>query len=212
MAAPRTTPQVDAYDIAYLAGGADRVIDTAIVALVLVGRVKVRSAGELETVEVTRRHPVEAAVLDAVGPSGHRSVETIHWRLADDPRLLDLGRQLQSNGLVTRFGARGAMRREQAKVVRLTGEGRQTLADARELRSAIDDAWRVAFDGRAAMQNAELRAAIFEPPRSERKEGDRNARTALDRPLPTDASIAAQRQRNTFIRYGTDLSAGPGPL
>ena len=29
-----------------------------------------------------------AAVLDAVGPTGHRSVDTICWRVADDARLL----------------------------------------------------------------------------------------------------------------------------
>jgi hypothetical protein len=199
MAVSRTTRQVDAYEVAFLAGGADRVIDTAIVALVLAGRLRVHSAGELEVVEVAGRHPIEAAVHDAVGPSGHRAVDTIHWRLADDHRLLDLGRRLQNYGLVTRFGARGVKRWKPSEVVRLTGEGRRTLADAREQRSEMDDAWRVAFDGRAAMQDARLRTDIFEPPRREREEGERKA--TLERPLPSDASIAAQRQRNSFIRF-----------
>jgi hypothetical protein len=199
MAASRTTRIVDAYEVAYLAGGADRVIDTAIVALVLADRVRVRSAGELAAVDVTRRHPVEAAVLDAVGPSGHRSVDTIHWRLADDPRLLDFGRQLQSNGLVTRLGVRGAMRRGQANVVRLTAEGRRTLSQAREQGSVTDDVWRVAFDGRAAMQDAGLRGVIFEPPRRERVENERDARAALDRQPGSDASIA--KRWNSLIGY-----------
>ena len=40
------------------------------------GRLRVRSPGELTVVSLTRRHPVQAAVLDAFGPAGHRSVET----------------------------------------------------------------------------------------------------------------------------------------
>ena len=199
MAESGTTPQVDAYEVAYLAGGAPRVIDTAIVALVLAGRVRVHSAGELETVVLTRRHPVEAAVLDAVGPSGHRSVDTIHWRLVDDPRLLDLSRRLQTNGLVTRLGVRAAMGLEHAKVVRLTSEGRRTLALAREQRSVLDDIRRVAFDGRAAMQDTRLRAAIFEPPRIDRSESDRAARADLDRHPASDAGIA--KRRGSLLGY-----------
>lgn len=178
----------DVYEAAFLARGAHRVIDTAIVALVLAGRLTVNSAGDLAAVDPTRRHPVDAAVLDAFGPSRHRSVETVHVRLVEDPRILGVGRQLRSDGLLTRFGAGGARRGELPGVVRLTGEGRRALADAREQRSEVDDAWRVAFDGRAAMRDASLRAAIFEPPGRERA-------------LPSDRSIAAQRQRNSVIRY-----------
>ena len=58
-----------------------RVVDTALVALVESGRVRVHAPGELAAVDPDRRHPVEAAVLDAVGTLGHRSVDTIRWRL-----------------------------------------------------------------------------------------------------------------------------------
>ena len=75
-------------------------VDTALVALVRTGRVRVHPPGQLATVDLARRHPVEAAVLDAVGPIGHRSVDTIRWRLADDDRLLDVGRRLQREGLL----------------------------------------------------------------------------------------------------------------
>ena len=61
---------LDVYDIAYLAGGPARVVDTALVALVQTGRVRVHSPGRLATVDLARRHPVEAAVLDAIGPAG----------------------------------------------------------------------------------------------------------------------------------------------
>src|SRR5918997_478829 len=74
---------LDLYDAAFLAGGPARVVDTALVALVRAGKLRIHSPGQLATADLTRRHPVEAAVLDAVGPTGHRSVDTIRWRLAD---------------------------------------------------------------------------------------------------------------------------------
>ena len=74
-------------------------MDTALVALVQTGRVRVHCPGQLATVDLTRRHPVEAAVLDAIGPAGHRSIDTIRWRVAGDERLLDVGHRLQEAGL-----------------------------------------------------------------------------------------------------------------
>ena len=97
----RTAPQPDLYQAAYLAGGRDRVVDTALVVLVSAERVPLTAPGELATVDLTRRHPVEAAVLDAIGPAGHRSVETLRWRLAADQRLDDLVGGLRDDGLVT---------------------------------------------------------------------------------------------------------------
>ncbi|MEX5720016.1 TIGR04222 domain-containing membrane protein, partial [Geodermatophilus maliterrae] len=91
MTASRTPADLDVYEVAFLAGGATRSVETAVVALVESGRVRVRSPGELTVVSPARQHPVEAAVLDALGPRGHRSVETACWRAADDPRLLELG-------------------------------------------------------------------------------------------------------------------------
>jgi len=82
-----TTPGLDVYDIAYLAAGPDRVVDTALVALVETGRVRVQPPGQLAVAELARRHPVEAAVLDAVGTRGHRSVDVVRWRLLSGGRL-----------------------------------------------------------------------------------------------------------------------------
>ena len=96
-----TTPQLDLYQAAYLAGGPDRVVDTALVVLVSRGQVRVSAPGELATVDLTRRHPVEAAVLDAIGPAGFRSVETIRWRLSTDQRIEGLPRGLRDEGLLT---------------------------------------------------------------------------------------------------------------
>src|SRR5215218_6890299 len=100
-----TAPDLDVYDIAFLAGGPNRTVETAIVALVLGGRLRVHSPGRLAAVDLSRRHPVEAAVLDACPPIGHRSVDTICWRLVDDDRLLDIGHRLHKAGLLGRMGA-----------------------------------------------------------------------------------------------------------
>ncbi|MCW2633948.1 MAG: hypothetical protein JWQ99_315 [Blastococcus sp.] len=90
--APR---ELDIYDIAFLAGGPARVVDTAVVALLRTRRLRLQSPGHLVTADLSRRHPVEAAVLDAVGPTGHRSVDTIRRRVLDDERLLEVERRLQ---------------------------------------------------------------------------------------------------------------------
>ena len=58
----------DLYGIAYLAGGPRRVVEAAVVALVEDGRLGVTGAtAELHVLDPRRRHPVEAAVLDATG-------------------------------------------------------------------------------------------------------------------------------------------------
>ena len=68
---------LDIYDVAFVAGGRERVVDTAVLVLVRSGRVRVHAPGQLATVDATRRNPVEAAVLDAMGVTGHRSIDTI---------------------------------------------------------------------------------------------------------------------------------------
>jgi hypothetical protein len=155
---------LDVYEVAFLAGGVQRVVDTALVALVESGRVRVHAPGQLAGVRLERRHPVEAAVLDAVGTRGHRSVDTIRWRLTGDDRLTGLGRSLASSGLLRR-----TLRGRQAWAP--TRAGRETLrrlaaqppADpAHDGGSAV----LVALRGRAAMPDPALRAAVFERPAS----------------------------------------------
>ena len=99
-----TAPDLDVYDIAFLAGGLPRTVDTAVVALVLDGRLRVHSPGRLASVNPSRRHPVEGAILDACPPIGHRSVDALYWRLADDDRLLDIGRRLRKAHLLGILG------------------------------------------------------------------------------------------------------------
>jgi hypothetical protein len=157
-----THPALDVYDVAFLAGGTDRVVDTAVVALVRSGRLRVHSPGQVATADPSCRHPVEAAVVHAVGPVGHQSVDTIRWRLVGDDRLLDVGRRLHHAGLLGRLGALGARSGARRGLVP-TRAGRRTLHEHAE-RSSGDETMRVALGGREAMVDAGLRAAVFEPP------------------------------------------------
>jgi hypothetical protein len=162
-----TAPRLDVYEIAYLAGGPERVVDTAVVALVESGRVGVPSPGQLVVVDPARRHAVEGAVLDAIGTRGHRSLDLVLWRLVGDDRLRDVGRRLVAEGLA---GRRRTLRRSQA------GPPIRTAAGRRLLRALVADppifsvhdggsAVQVALHGRQGMQDERLRASIFDAPR-----------------------------------------------
>jgi hypothetical protein len=177
-------PRLDVYDIAYLAGGVPRLVDTALVAMVETGRVHVHSLGQLVVAEPTRRHPVEAAVLDAVGTRGHRSVDTIQWRLADDDRVHAVGRRLAAEGLVHRWSR--VLRRGERPPL-LTTAGRRALRDVRAappVDRAADggSAIVVALHGHAGMADALLRASIFEalPPKPSAKVRAARLRQRLD--------------------------------
>ena len=195
-----TEPRVpaDLYAIAFLAGGVQRVVDTALVALVESGRVRVHAPGELAGVEPARRHPVEAAVLDAVGTGRHRSVDTIRWRLTRDERLAGLGPSLAADGLVRRriLGGRRAWcpTRAGRKVLR-------ELAEQPPLYRALDggSAVQVALAGREAMPDAGLRAAIFEPPARPKATGSEvGRRVRAMRRRSDDPAISAYRTRTAL--------------
>jgi hypothetical protein len=190
--------ELDLYGIAFLAGGADRVVDTALVALVESGRIRVHAPGELAVEEQTRRHPVEAAVMDAVGTHGHRSIDTVRWRLADDARLADVGRSLAAAGLLKRRSALG--RRSTSAEWTTTSSGREALKRVTEqppATPALDggSALQVALHGRETMPDAELRASIFEHPLPAAEPGESAADTRRHRREAADGnpSLAAYR-------------------
>jgi hypothetical protein len=190
-------PDLDLYDVAFLAGGLHRVVDTAIVALVESGRVRVHAPGEVAVVDPARRHPVEAAVVDAVGTRGHRSTDTVRWRLADDARLSDLGRSLADAGLLKRRA--GLVRRFKPAEWTTTPPGREALRRLTERPPATPgldggSAIRVALLGRDAMPDAALRASIFEHPL----------------PQPDPGAWADTRRRLGEERYRDPAAVFPG--
>jgi hypothetical protein len=170
--------QLDVYDIAYLAGGPERVVDTAVVALVESGRVRVHTPGELAAAEPGRSHPVEGAVMDAVGTRGHRSVDIIRWRTAGDERLAELGWSLAVAGLLRR--RLFARTKRNGPVWWTTPSGRQALLRARQqppTDAALHggSAVQVALHGREALPE-DLRTAIFVRPRPPAVPGGRRRR------------------------------------
>jgi hypothetical protein len=196
--------ELDVYDVAYVAGGADRVVDTVVVALVRSGRVRVHSPGQLATVDPTRRHPVEAAVLDAMGTTGHRSMDTIRWRLTGDDRLDDVGRTLHKAGLLGRTAAVGTLVHGQHRALAPTRAGRRLLAAAAQTPGPDPEVVRVALGGRAAMQDAQLRASIFEPPPLP-EVGGREVRRQQGLVNDADPSRAAYLGGNALGGAGTFL-------
>jgi hypothetical protein len=191
-----TTPELDIYDIAFLAGGQNRAVEAAVVALVRDGRLRVHSPGLLATADLSRRHPVEAAVLDAVGPAGHRSVDTICWRLVEDDRLLDIGQRLHKAGLLGRLGVPVSVLHHDRRTLAPTRAGHRILLELGDHPALGDpEAVRVALGGRGAMTDAKLRAAIFERPATTLGvPGPRRSRHDIDH---SDPKLAAFRARAT---------------
>jgi hypothetical protein len=160
----------DVYDIAFLAGGPKRVGETALVALVETGRLRVsRPGGELHMVEPRRRHAVEAAVLDAVGSRSHRSVDTVLWRACTDGRLTSLAERLERDGLVHPAGRRTGLRRRYWRALCLTRAGRRALHELRsdppfDRLAGGTEAMQVALGGAGRMADRDLAAVLFGPP------------------------------------------------
>ncbi|TFV71653.1 TIGR04222 domain-containing membrane protein [Blastococcus sp. CT_GayMR20] len=170
MNGPRTLAvDFDVYEVAYLAGGPRRAVDAAMVALVEGGRVAVdRTTGQLAVADGGRRHPVEAAVLDAIGVRHHRTIATVRWRVETDERLSAVRRRLEGDGLL-RPSAPSSRRYSAWSLMALTAEGRRTLRHLRAEppadRIALGTgALPVALGGPAAMTDPALRSALFDPP------------------------------------------------
>jgi hypothetical protein len=164
---------LDVYEAAYLAGGPDRVVETALVALVETGGVRVQRAGQLSVVDDRPRHPVEDAVLAAIGPHGYRQFELVRWMAGKDERLTALTERLRRDGLVSRIRLPWS-----GQAVVLTAAGRRTLRRLRADPAVTDvaagtSAAKVALHGTRQMHDREQRDAMFHPPRPHRQWGRR---------------------------------------
>lgn len=120
------SPALDVYDVACLAGGVPRVVDSAVIALAERGLVVVR-ASRVRAVGAAERgrqgapppaHPVERALLAACPPEGSRGLTRLRAILTRSPEVDALVLRLADEGLVA--GARG----------RPTLAGRRLLAAA----------------------------------------------------------------------------------
>ena len=133
---------------------------------------------------------MEAAVLDAVGTRGHRSVDMIRWRLAGDERVDAIGSRLVADRLVSRWST--VLRRGE-RAPQPTAAGRRvlrTLATAPPVNHALDggSAVHVSLHGRTRLSD-ELRFSILEPV-----------------PVPT------ARERAAALRHRIDTARPGGPF
>ena len=201
-----TAPELDVYELAFLAGGPNRAVETAIVALVRAGRLRVHSPGQLATADLSRRHPVEGAVLDAVGPIGHRSIDTICWRLVEDDRLLDIGRRLHKAGLLGRLGAAVSVLHHDRRALAPTRAGHRILRELGDQPALGDaEAVRIALGGREAMTDPRLRAAIFERPVTTLgPNAPRRGRHDIDHSDPRLAAFRARATGNSGAPTGLE--------
>jgi hypothetical protein len=193
-------PLLDIYDAAYLAGGPDRAVDTAVVALLQTGRIRVQGsgelAGELVLVDNTPRHPVEAAVLAVIGSPGWRDIDFIRWRAGRDPRLVALADRLSREGLLA-AGARARLWGRLPQLNRslsLTATGRRVLRQLRAARpadtvTAGTNAVQVALHGTDRMPDRRQRTAVFAQPK------------------PTRSTAATGPRQRGLTRYRTNEAA-----
>jgi hypothetical protein len=151
---PTTT--CDVYDVAQLAGGLPRVVDTAVVALLGRGRLTVDDAGRLQPVG-SAVHPVEAAVLELAGLRSRSTVVSLRFRAEEDPRLAGVADRLVAAGLLRRNPLAGLSSNWPAHL--RTAAGRRVLAEWQVAPPTGPSA--VALGGPARMTDRGLADAVF---------------------------------------------------
>jgi hypothetical protein len=162
------TRTLELYELAYLAAGPRRAVQTAVIALVEAGVLRVNQwTGELMLIERRPCSELEAAVLDVVGLRGFNLLGTVCWRMRADARLTTIEQRLQADGLLARAESLESLRRRWWTVFAVTGAGRRILRRRRrELSADETDAARVALSGPEAMRDRGLYVALFNPSRA----------------------------------------------
>jgi hypothetical protein len=142
-AATGESEALDTYDLAFLAGGVQRVADSAVIALSDAGSLRMRGSRVRAVGEVRPEHPVERAVIAWCTRS--RSIASVSTALRTSPEAEEIGRRLAARGLVT-----GTRRRP-------------TRAGRRRLRSARHDETLPAYvlDGPAVLTNGPVRRGVL---------------------------------------------------
>ena len=162
------TRTLELYELAYLAAGPRRAVQTAVIGLVEAGVLRVNQwTGELMLIERRPCSELEAAVLDVVGLRGFNLLGTVCWRMRADARLTAIEQRLQADGLLTRAESLESLRRRWWTALAVTGAGRRILRRRRrELSADATDAARVALSGPEAMRDRGLYVALFNPSRA----------------------------------------------
>jgi hypothetical protein len=186
---------LDAYQVAYLCGGPQRVALAAVAAMAQDGRVKIsRTRHRVKALDRRAGQPVERAVLDAVPASG-RVLGPLLEEVTHSAAMQDLIEGLRRAGLVGHHSLAGHPH--------LSAAGRAARKDLEGSGAAGPRERRVALLGTAGITNAGLRG-IFEtpdpPPGSElvghpaRKSSARRAysETPADLPVPGYPGISGR--------------------
>jgi uncharacterized membrane protein YgcG len=150
----------DVYDVAQLAGGLPRVVDTAVVILLERGRLKVDEDGRLQAAG-TAVHPVEAAVLALVGPRPRCTAAALRTRAPGEPRLTGVAERLVADGLLRRNPLAGLSSSWPAHL--RTAAGRRVLEEWRTAPPAGGSSVGVALGGPLRMADRVLCDTVFAP-------------------------------------------------
>jgi len=147
--------ELDAYEIAYLCGGPERVALTAVAAMARDGRIRIsRTRHRVQVVHRRGSQPVERAVLDAVPDSG-KVLGPLLADVAHSPAVAELIEGLRRGGLVGHHSLAGHPH--------LSAAGRRVRKDLEDSSTEVRGARRVAVLGTAGIADAGLRG-IFEAP------------------------------------------------
>lgn len=179
-----TAPQLsrislDPVAAAWLTGGADRALDTLLIARLERRRIAIVDGNVVDR-GLDRVDPLDGALLDALGARGSRDLETVRWRVSRDRRLERVKVDLVAAGALGDRSGWGRPNRRSP-----TGSGRRLLRDLRG-DPPPGAAWQVALRGRAGLTDHAMREALEPParpplppePRGSWRERRRRAQTA----------------------------------
>ena len=149
----------DVYDVAYLAGGRRRVVETAVVALEERGALRAQRSGELTALQRTSVQPAEQAVLSLLG-EGRSTLPELRRAAARSAPLGALRSRLVREGLLA-DGTLARLAERLHPAWALTPAGRQALARAADAAGGTHAARAVALSGPASLADEDLRAALL---------------------------------------------------
>ena len=147
--------ELDVYQIAYLCGGAERVVLAAVVAMQQDGRITIsRTRHRVHIARRSASQPVERAVQDAVPDAGKVLGQLLH-DVAESAAVNELIDDLRRHGLVGHHSVTGHPH--------LSAAGRKARAELEEPDVKVPRERRVAVLGASGIADAGLRD-IFESP------------------------------------------------